>query len=81
MPTLRKYAVRFKATLLGAVQQMQQDNKRRRLNRNIMRYLTEEAYQDLVEKMMVLNDHGYEKSRRMAMGIALVLGKLEKTES
>ena len=44
-----------------------------------MRYMTEEKYQELVTKMNFLNTKG-ELHQKMAMGVALALGKLEKTE-
>ena len=45
-----------------------------------MRILTEDKYFELVEQMELLNDREEESSKRMAMGIALALGRMEKTE-
>ena len=44
-----------------------------------MRYLTEEKYQKLVTEMNFLNDKEDNKCKDMAKGIALVLGRLEKS--
>ena len=44
-----------------------------------MRYMTEENYQELVTKRNELMEKG-ELSQKMATGIALALGKLQKTE-
>lgn len=44
-----------------------------------MRFITDEKYQDLVDKMNYLNTQG-ELSQKMAMGVALALGKLQKPD-
>jgi hypothetical protein len=44
-----------------------------------MRFLSEEKYFELVDQMELLNSKSEEKYKRMARGIALVLGNLEKT--
>ncbi len=44
-----------------------------------MRVITEENYQDLVQKALFMNDHG-ELQQRIAMGITLALSKMEKPD-
>ena len=44
-----------------------------------MRFISDEGYQELVDQMNLLNTKG-ELSQKMAMGVSLVLGRLQEPE-